>query len=94
MTIYRKFKLSPKGLAATALYKLARSSWLGGMQRQVLRAVESDPPYEPLAHPVRIELSVDRPGRGDQPGTPLFPSRDRGTLTRDAIERRLAHHGC
>ena len=28
----------------------------------------------------------------DQPGTPLFPSRDGGTLTRDAIERRLAQH--
>ncbi len=43
MTIYRRFKLSPKGLAATALYKLARSWWLGGMQRQVLRAIESEP---------------------------------------------------
>ena len=28
----------------------------------------------------------------DQPGSPLFPSRDGGTLTRDAIERRLAKH--
>lgn len=28
----------------------------------------------------------------DQPGSPLFPSRDGGTLTRDAIERRLAQH--
>jgi integrase len=28
----------------------------------------------------------------DQPETPLFPSRDGGTLTRDAIERRLAQH--
>jgi hypothetical protein len=28
----------------------------------------------------------------DQPGGPLFPSRDGGTLTRDAIERRLAQH--
>lgn len=28
----------------------------------------------------------------DQPESPLFPSRDRGTLTRDAIERRLAKH--
>jgi integrase/recombinase XerD len=27
-----------------------------------------------------------------QPGSPLFPSRDGGTLTRDAIERRLAQH--
>ena len=43
MTIYRQFKVNPKGLAATALYKLARSWWLGGMQRQVLRAIESEP---------------------------------------------------
>lgn len=28
----------------------------------------------------------------DQPGTPLFPSRDGGMLSRDAIERRLAQH--
>jgi integrase/recombinase XerD len=28
----------------------------------------------------------------DRPGSPLFPSRDGGTLTRDAIERRLAQH--
>jgi len=28
----------------------------------------------------------------DQPGTPLFPSRDGGMLSRDAIERRLALH--
>ena len=28
----------------------------------------------------------------DQPGSPLFPSRDGGTVTRDAIERRLAQH--
>jgi site-specific recombinase XerD len=28
----------------------------------------------------------------DQPGSPLFPSRDGGTLTRDALERRLAQH--
>ncbi len=28
----------------------------------------------------------------DQPASPLFPSRDGGTLTRDAIERRLAQH--
>lgn len=28
----------------------------------------------------------------DQPRSPLFPSRDGGTLTRDAIERRLAQH--
>jgi integrase/recombinase XerD len=28
----------------------------------------------------------------DQPQDPLFPSRDGGTLTRDAIERRLARH--
>ena len=28
----------------------------------------------------------------NQPGSPLFPSRDGGTLTRDAIERRLAQH--
>ena len=28
----------------------------------------------------------------DQPGGPLFPSRDGGTLTRDAIERRLAQY--
>ena len=28
----------------------------------------------------------------DQPETPLFPSRDGGTLSRDAIERRLAQH--
>ncbi len=28
----------------------------------------------------------------DQPGSPLFPSRDGGTLTRDAVERRLAQH--
>src|SRR5215210_2291226 len=27
-----------------------------------------------------------------QPGSPRFPSRDGGTLTRDAIERRLAQH--
>jgi hypothetical protein len=43
MTIYRKFKLGPKGAAAAALYKLARSRWLGGMQRQVLRAIERAP---------------------------------------------------
>ena len=43
MTIYRKFKISPTGLAATVLYRVARSWWLGGMQRQVLRAIESDP---------------------------------------------------
>jgi Polyketide cyclase / dehydrase and lipid transport len=43
MTVYRKFKLSPKGLAAAALYKLARSLWLGGMQRRVLRAIEGEP---------------------------------------------------
>lgn len=40
MRIYRKFKLTPKGLAATALYKVARSWWLGGMQRDVLRNLE------------------------------------------------------
>jgi integrase/recombinase XerD len=28
----------------------------------------------------------------DHPGAPLFPSRDGDTLTRDAIERRLAQH--
>jgi integrase/recombinase XerD len=28
----------------------------------------------------------------DQPGSPQFPSRDGSTLTRDAIERRLAQH--
>lgn len=28
----------------------------------------------------------------DQPASPLFPSRDGGALTRDAIERRLAQH--
>jgi integrase/recombinase XerD len=28
----------------------------------------------------------------DHPGSPLFPSRDGGTLTRDAVERRLAQH--
>jgi len=28
----------------------------------------------------------------DQPGSPVFPSRDAGTVTRDAIERRLAQH--
>ena len=28
----------------------------------------------------------------DHPKSPLFPSRDGGTLTRDAIERRLAQH--
>jgi integrase len=28
----------------------------------------------------------------DQPEGPLFPSRDGGTLTRDALERRLAQH--
>ncbi len=48
MTIYRQFKLTPRGLAVTALYKLARSWWLGGMQRQVLRAIESDDD-EPVA---------------------------------------------
>jgi hypothetical protein len=48
MTIYRQFKMSPKGLAATMLYKLARSWWLGGMQRQVLRAIESES-GEPVA---------------------------------------------
>ena len=42
MTIYRRFRLTPKGLAAATLYKLARSWWLGGMQRQVLRAIESE----------------------------------------------------
>lgn len=42
MTIYRRFKLGPKGLAAAALYNVARSRWLGGMQRQVLRAIESE----------------------------------------------------
>jgi integrase/recombinase XerD len=30
--------------------------------------------------------------RQTQPADPLFPSRDRGPLTRDAIERRLAKH--
>ena len=42
MTIYRDFRPGPKGLAAVALYWLARSRWLGGMQRQVLRAIESE----------------------------------------------------
>jgi hypothetical protein len=42
MTVYRQFKVGPKGLVAAALYKLARSRWLGGMQRQVLRAIEGE----------------------------------------------------
>jgi hypothetical protein len=42
MTIYRTFKRGPKGLAAAALYWLGRSRWLGGMQRQALRAIEGE----------------------------------------------------
>jgi hypothetical protein len=42
MTIYRDFRPRPKGLAAAALYGLARSRWLGGMQRQVLQAIERE----------------------------------------------------
>jgi integrase/recombinase XerD len=30
--------------------------------------------------------------RGSQPGQPLFPARDGGRLSRDAVERRLARH--
>jgi site-specific recombinase XerD len=30
--------------------------------------------------------------RGSQPGQPLFPARDGGRLSRDAVERRLAKH--
>ncbi len=47
MTFYRRFKVTPKGLAATALYKLAGARLLGGMQREVLRAIEGRSPGTP-----------------------------------------------
>ncbi len=62
MTIYRKFKLSPKGLAATALYKLGRSWWLGGMQRQILSAIESYSSHDTLANAAPAAASVNATG--------------------------------
>ena len=46
----------------------------------------------PLTKQTVAVLRAWRRETTDQPGSPLFPSRDGGTLTRDAIERRLAQH--
>jgi site-specific recombinase XerD len=46
----------------------------------------------PLSKPTVAVLRAWLRETIDQPGSPLFPSRDGGTLTRDAIERRLAQH--
>ena len=46
----------------------------------------------PLASPTVAVLRVWLRELEAQPADPLFPSRDGGPLTRDAVERRLAKH--
>jgi site-specific recombinase XerD len=46
----------------------------------------------PLTKPTTAVLRAWLAGRAGQPGEPLFPARDGGRLSRDAVERRLARH--
>jgi integrase/recombinase XerD len=46
----------------------------------------------PLTKPTTAVLRAWLAERASQPGEPLFPARDGGRLSRDAVERRLARH--